>query len=225
MLIYKHNYARSYNRRSPRPLETAGGRPRKRTGDFLRRVGTEIPGENASGARSWHRQEKYRRFVLGQPGSLRWRPNGSGGPPRSLPLPWKALIFVDTAAFLALYMKRDQYHRQASRIFSSLARPFSTSNHVVDELATLLGRIAGCHYAADRVADLYASPSIDVLSSTRDDEIEAIRWMRKYADKGISFTDCISFSMMRRLRIRWAFTFDRHFRDAGFEIINTPQSS
>lgn len=132
------------------------------------------------------------------------------------------MIFVDTSAFLALYVKRDQYHRQASKIFPSLPRPFSTSNHVVDELATLLGRITGYRYAADRVDDVYASESIDVLSSTRNDEVEAIRWMRKFADKDISFTDCISFGMMRRVGIRTAFTFDRHFRDAGFHIIDTP---
>lgn len=131
------------------------------------------------------------------------------------------MIFVDTGAFLALYLKRDQYHRQAHKTFRALPRPFSTSNHVVDELATLLGRIADYRYAADRIEDLYASESIEVLLSTRDDEIEAIRWMRKYSDKEISFTDCISFAVMRRLGIHSAFTFDRHFRDAGFEIINT----
>jgi hypothetical protein len=135
------------------------------------------------------------------------------------------LIFVDTGAFLALYLKRDQYHRQASEIFPTLARPFSTSHHVVDELATLLGRSAGYYYAADRIEDLYASESIDVLPSTRDDEVEAIRWMRKYADKEISFTDCVSFAMLRRLRIRTVFTFNRHFRDAGFQVISTPQPS
>jgi uncharacterized protein len=134
------------------------------------------------------------------------------------------LIFVDTGAFLALYSTRDQYHREASTIFPSLPRPFSTSNHVVDELATLLGRIAGYRYAADRVDDLYASASIEVVPSTLDDEVAAIRWMRKYADKEIGFTDCISFAMMRRLGIRRAFTFDRHFHDAGFQILNTAQS-
>jgi hypothetical protein len=133
------------------------------------------------------------------------------------------LIFVDTGAFLALYIKRDQYHRQAHKVFRALPRPFSTSNHVVDELATLLGRIAGYRYAADRIDDLYASESIEVLASTRGDEIEAIRWMRKYSDKEISFTDCVSFAVMHRLGIQAVFTFDRHFRDAGFEMINTPQ--
>lgn len=130
------------------------------------------------------------------------------------------MIFVDTGAFLALYLKRDQYHQRAHKVFRALPRPFSTSNHVIDELATLLGRIAGYGYAADRIEDLYASESVEVLASMRDDEIEAIRWMRKYADKEISFTDCISFALIRRLGIQAVFTFDRHFRDAGFEVIN-----
>jgi uncharacterized protein len=132
------------------------------------------------------------------------------------------LIFVDTGAFLALYIKRDQYHDRAHKVFRALSRPFSTSNHVVDELATLLGRIAGFRFAADRIDDLYASESLEVLPSTRNDEIEAVRWMRKYSDKEISFTDCVSFALMRRLGIHVAFTFDRHFSDAGFEVINMP---
>ncbi len=129
------------------------------------------------------------------------------------------MIFVDTGAFLALYRKRDQYHREAARLWPSLDRPLLTSNHVVDEVATLLGRLVGFRTAADRVEDLYASRSIEVLSSDRQDEVEAVRWMRKYSDHEISFTDCVSFAMMRRHGIRTAFTFDRHFRDAGFRII------
>jgi predicted nucleic acid-binding protein len=88
----------------------------------------------------------------------------------------------------------------------------------------LLGRIAGYRYAADRIEDLHASQSIDVLASTRNDEVEAIRWMRKYSDNEISFTDCVSFAMMRRLEIRTAFALDRNVRDAGFQVITAPQS-
>lgn len=35
--------------------------------------------------------------------------------------------------------------------------------------------------------------------------------------RGLSITDCISFKVMRRRGIRAAFTFDRHFREQGFE--------
>lgn len=129
------------------------------------------------------------------------------------------MIFVDTGAFLALYRKRDQHHREAARLWPTIERPLLTSNHIVDELATLLGRLIGFGSAADRIVDLYSSKSIEVLHSEREDELEAIRWMRKYADQEISFTDCISFAMIRRNRIETVFTFDRHFRDAGFRVI------
>jgi predicted nucleic acid-binding protein len=129
------------------------------------------------------------------------------------------LTFVDTGAFLALHRKTDQYHRAALRLWPTMEQPILTSNHVVDELATLMGRLAGFRFAADRVEVLYSADNIEVLYSTREDELEALRWMRKYADKEISFTDCVSFAMMRRHRIRTAFTFDRHFRDAGFQVI------
>jgi predicted nucleic acid-binding protein len=129
------------------------------------------------------------------------------------------VIFIDTSALLARYRERDQYHREASRLWPTVRPPLVTSNHVVDELATSLGRLAGFRFAADCVGDLYGSPTMDILASTREDEIEALRWMRKYADQRISFTDCVSFAIMRRHRIRAAFTFDRHFKLAGFEVI------
>jgi hypothetical protein len=32
-------------------------------------------------------------------------------------------------------------------------------------------------------------------------------------------TDCVSFALMRRHDLNRAFTFDRHFADAGFEVV------
>jgi uncharacterized protein len=129
------------------------------------------------------------------------------------------LIFADTGPFLARYGKRDQYHRDAERLWPTLEPPVVTSNFVVAEFATLLGRHVGFREAADRVKDLYASESIDILESTREDELEALNWMRKHSDQRIGFTDCLSFALMYRRGIRRAFTFDRHFRDAGFDVV------
>jgi len=129
------------------------------------------------------------------------------------------VTFADTGAFLALYLQRDQYHLQAAKLWRTVERPVLTSNHVMDELATLLGRQAGFAEAANRMTDLYQSPTIDILSSTREDELDAVSLMRKFADQEVSFTDCVSFAIMRRQRIRTAFTFDRHFRAAGFRVV------
>lgn len=94
-----------------------------------------------------------------------------------------------------------------------------TSNHVVDETLTLLTRRAGNRFAADRADNIYASRALEILYSTRDDETEAISLLRKYSDQNVSFTDCLSFVMMKRDRLTIAFTFDHHFVRAGFRAI------
>ena len=58
-----------------------------------------------------------------------------------------------------------------------------------------------------------------VLRPDADDETRAIDLFAKFADQQISFTDCVSFVLMRRNRLERAFTFDRHFADAGFDLM------
>jgi predicted nucleic acid-binding protein len=44
-------------------------------------------------------------------------------------------------------------------------------------------------------------------------------WFFRWSDKSFSFTDCTSFVVMKELRIRRALTLDRHFEQAGFDIV------
>jgi predicted nucleic acid-binding protein len=43
-----------------------------------------------------------------------------------------------------------------------------------------------------------------------------VEFFRKHADQDWSFTDCLSFLMMRELELRDALTKDAHFEHAGF---------
>lgn len=52
------------------------------------------------------------------------------------------------------------------------------------------------------------------------DEINALELFEKYADQKVSFTDCLSFVIMQRLKIKQVFSFDNHFKYAGFELIS-----
>jgi predicted nucleic acid-binding protein len=131
------------------------------------------------------------------------------------------MIYIDTGAFLARYLSKDQYHRQANTFWDIIRKKNEkcvTSNFVLDETFTLLGRHAGCSFAAQRARNIYASESLDILRPSREDELEAIDFFEKYSDHRLSFTDCVSFVLMKIKKIKRVFTFDHHFHLAGFQI-------
>ena len=132
------------------------------------------------------------------------------------------MIFIDTGAFLARYLRKDQHHRSALSVWERLgSKPenCATSNFVLDETFTLLGRWAGHGFAVQRAKSVYASQALTILRPDREDEMKALQFFGKYADQHVSFTDCISFALMKRERIDRVFTFDRHFEFAGFQTI------
>ena len=131
------------------------------------------------------------------------------------------MIFVDTGAFLARHLPRDHHHDSSREAWGALASgsvSLLTSNFVLDETFTLLGRWASYGFAADRAAAILTSKNIEILRPDADDELAALDLFRKFADQRASFTDCVSFALMRRHGISRAFSFDRHFELAGFEL-------
>jgi len=131
------------------------------------------------------------------------------------------LIFVDTGPFLARYLVQDQHHGAALEAWAEIERSSQrciTSNFVVDETLTLLSRRASHGFAGERGLRLYGSTAFEILRPQREDEIAALEAFTKLADQRVSFTDCVSFALMKRHRLRRAFTFDRHFAAAGFEV-------
>ncbi len=130
------------------------------------------------------------------------------------------MIFLDTGAFIARYVARDQHHVESLRLWHKLETEQIacwTSNHVIDEVLTLLGRIAGNKFSAARAESIYSSGFLTILRPEQDIEIQALQLFYKYADQQVSFTDCISFALMKQRNIKRAFTFDHHFELAGFK--------
>jgi len=131
------------------------------------------------------------------------------------------VIYVDTGAILARYLSRDQYHQKAGAFWEKIRKSQEscfTSNFVLDETFTLLGRWAGYNFASQRAANIYESKNLIILRPTREEEIKAIELFQKYADQNVSFTDCISFVLMRKNKIKRVFSFDNHFERAGFKL-------
>jgi len=129
-------------------------------------------------------------------------------------------LFVDTGAFLAKEIQRDQHHLAAIATWNQLSgspEALYTSEHCMDETATLLARRTNSAFAADWGAD-FLGCGITVLQAESADWENSFRLMRKFADQGVSFTDCLSFVLMKRHRIRSVFGFDHHFAAAGFTL-------
>ncbi len=131
------------------------------------------------------------------------------------------MIFIDTGAFFARYYAADQHHTKCVNLWERLLKAPQkcfTSNFVIDEVLTLLGRRTDNKFAAERARNMLDSNILTILRPSHDVEYEALDLFEKYADQKVSFTDCTSFVLMRKHRITKAFSFDRHFSMAGFEL-------
>ena len=132
------------------------------------------------------------------------------------------MIFIDTGALIARYLASDNMHKVANKKWAVLAKSKArlvTSNFVLDETFTLLGRWADYHFAAQKAKLIYASSSLEIVRPDESDEIRALSVFEKFADQSVSFTDCVSFVLMKKRHIRKVFSFDRHFELSGFEQV------
>jgi predicted nucleic acid-binding protein len=132
---------------------------------------------------------------------------------------------VDTSAFKAFYDQEDDYHREARAFMDAVAskqvlvRGFITSDYILDETITLV-RFAHSHSKAVEFAKAAtSSKATRVVYVGEENFAKALDLFSKTSDKEWSFTDCVSFTLMRNLNLTTAFTFDPHFREAGFHTL------
>ncbi len=83
----------------------------------------------------------------------------------------------------------------------------------------------GRDVAARVLRDIDASAGTTVVRVSARDERRAREIIERYDDKEFSLTDAISFAVMERLRIGSAFTFDRHFAQYGFAVLEAGRSA
>jgi predicted nucleic acid-binding protein len=131
------------------------------------------------------------------------------------------MIFIDTGPFLARYLARDQHHEAAVRGWEQIGKKgwrCLTTSFVVDETITLLARRVGAPFAAERARAILTSERLTIHRPGAEDELAALDLLEKLGDQSVSFTDCVSFVTMRARGVEQAFSFDRHFRAAGFTL-------
>ena len=131
------------------------------------------------------------------------------------------MIFVDTGAFLARYLRRDQYSdltRSRWSLIRKEALPLVTTNLILVETTTLLMRRSRPDVAVRKIRSIYQSYSTTVHNSSREDEFPGLDLITLYRGHDISLTDGVSFAVMKRLGITCAFSFDQYFDIVGFEL-------
>jgi len=64
-----------------------------------------------------------------------------------------------------------------------------------------------------------SSPPPATVRPDPGDDARGERIVLRYRDKDFSLCDAIAFAVMERLKAGTAFTFDRHFRQYGFETV------
>lgn len=127
--------------------------------------------------------------------------------------------FIDTSGFFSLLVQGDGMHREATEFMTQAARErkrFVTTDYVVDESATLLRARGYGRLLVPLFETMDASSAIRLEWTTPQRFHETKAFCLQHADKAWSFTDCLSFVVMRDLGLREALTSDIHFEQAGF---------
>lgn len=128
------------------------------------------------------------------------------------------IVFVDTTAFYALLDVRDDYHDRAVRESAALyeaGAELITSNYVVAESCALVQKRLGMKSVGVFRSGML--PFVIVHWVTEAIHEDGFNYFLACGRSGPSFTDSVSFSLMRKLRVDTAFTFDKHFADQGFK--------
>lgn len=129
-------------------------------------------------------------------------------------------VFLDTVGILALLDEDDQWHAAASAAFALLLnnRTKLVSTDVV--LFECGNAAARRPYRDDIFEPRSRLADQGALIQANAEDVE-LAW-QEYRSKttGLAgIVDCISFNVMRRLKILVAFTNDKHFTASGFQIL------
>jgi predicted nucleic acid-binding protein len=132
------------------------------------------------------------------------------------------MVFVDTSAFVAVAMTHDGRHAEAVTLWRRLEKERAallTTDWVFGETVSFVRRREG-YGAARKVGEaLWASRVLQRVTPSAGQVERAWEAFLDYAFDGLSLEDAVSFVVARAHRARRVFTFDEHFAEAGFEII------
>ena len=133
------------------------------------------------------------------------------------------MIFVDSSAWLALADPAESNHRSALALNDAIRRGVHgyvvSTDFVLDDTLTIVRARAGIEKARLLSRVILDSRNVHPLWVEETHFRAALDLMFSRPDKTWGVTDCTSFVLMRDLSLRVAFSYNRDFRQAGFETV------
>lgn len=130
--------------------------------------------------------------------------------------------FVDTGAWIALVATGDVHHETAREhlgMLRSAGAKLHTSIPVAIETFTFLERNGRRDLAMAWKESIYKPGAVKVLPCELRDLDQSWEYFQRKDLHKLSAVDATSFTIMKRHRIRLAFTFDHHFAVVGFRLV------
>jgi len=127
---------------------------------------------------------------------------------------------VDTSGLFALLDAGDENHALAREAWQSLVQadePLATTSYVLVETAALVQDRLGLQATKILLTQMIPEIAVAWVDATLHETALASLLVANRRD--LSLVDCASFEVMRKHGVTRAFTFDRHFRQQGFECV------
>lgn len=132
------------------------------------------------------------------------------------------LVLLDTSVVFARYCKRDRRHELALATLQAVQdQVLCAVNVTAHETFTRLRYDAGLDDALASYEYL-REHDVRILDFEARDEESAMKALRKYTDKRLSFIDALCAAVMMRNGIYRVASFDSDFYAFGFEVIPGP---
>jgi len=131
-------------------------------------------------------------------------------------------VFVDSGAWIALALSRDPLHVRAREQWERLqaaGAKLHTSIPIVIETFTFLDRNANRDVALAWKESIYTTGLVSILACELRDLEQSWEYFRHAELHKLCAVDATSFAIMKRARIRLAYTFDHHFAVVGFRLV------
>ncbi len=131
-------------------------------------------------------------------------------------------IFADTFYWVALINPRDNWHQRAIEVTAKLENiELVTADEILVELLNFMSAQGQKmrRRAVEFIDDIRENLHIQVIPQSRESFLQGFDLYRRRMDKEYSLTDCISMTVMQRLKIREVLTHDNHFKQEGFLIL------